>query len=459
MANVVLNDLNGLNSASFWVANSTISQNETFENITSSTGSPILGLQTVKYSSFMFTVGDLKYIYSGEFEVNVNRGVLDGSAQASGTYSSVTVQRAGQTVAEYTHGVPQSVDFGSVQNVSLVNLLLDAVGGLLFGGGNGGVQNNPANLFLDTTPGLPQNVFAESDTITGTSSSDVIFGYGGNDSIVGNAGHDTLVGGDGSDFINGGNGGDYLEGDGGADTILGGDGNDVIYGDGSAGGTAGDDWLEGGLGSDVIFGQDGNDTLFGQEGDDTIVGGAGNDLVVGGAGNDTLQGDGGADTLVGGDGSDIIFGDGAGGGVAGNDWIEAGFGNDTVLGQAGNDTIFGQDGNDVIYGGDGFDVLYGGAGSDNFHFSRPGDGYDYVGDFTAGQDALVFESVNFGGLNQGNIASRFYAGAGFAGFAVDGPFFAYDTTTGNLWYNNAGSPTLIAQLAASTLSASDIFFA
>jgi hypothetical protein len=74
----------------------------------------------------------------------------------------------------------------------------------------------------------------------------------------------------------------------------------------------------------------------------------------------------------------------------------------------------------------------------------------------------VFTSANFGGITNATIASHFFAGAGFSGFAVAGPFFAYDTTNGNLWYNNQGAPTLVAQVqlngAAVALTTNSMFF-
>jgi Ca2+-binding RTX toxin-like protein len=243
------------------------------------------------------------------------------------------------------------------------------------------------------------------------------------------------------------------------------------------------DYFEGGQGIDGIYGYDGSDTIYGGDGDDAKVsisvaraaflgggnmsvlaglyGGDGNDFIDGGQGNDYLEGGTGADGLYGGTGNDLIFGDNAdNSGVGGVDWIEGGDGNDELAGQGGNDVIFGGVGNDSIYGGTGFDVLYGGLGGDNFYLDTPFDGYDYIGDFNVAQsDALVFTSVFYGNITNATIASHFYAGAGFAGFAVAGPYLAFDTTNGNLWYNTPGAPTLVAQLPGVNLTTSSMFFA
>jgi hypothetical protein len=71
----------------------------------------------------------------------------------------------------------------------------------------------------------------------------------------------------------------------------------------------------------------------------------------------------------------------------------------------------------------------------------------------------VLTSANFGGITNATIASHFYSGAGFSGFAVAGPYFVYDTSSGNLWYNTPGDPTLVAQLTVANLSSSSMYFA
>lgn len=136
-------------------------------------------------------------------------------------------------------------------------------------------------------------------------------------------------------------------------------------------------------------------------------------------------------------------------------------GNDYLFGQAGNDILYGQEGNDWLIGGPGYDNLFGGAGADVFYIDSPYDGYDYIGDFRGSQwDALVFTSANFGGITSANIASHFYSGPGFGGFSTAGIDFAFDTSTGNLWYNTPGAPSLVAQLPGVTsLSSSSLYFA
>lgn len=157
----------------------------------------------------------------------------------------------------------------------------------------------------------------------------------------------------------------------GNDTLTGGAGNDTLYGD------AGNDYLQGGLGNDQLYGQGGDDTLFGGggadylnggDGNDELYGHAGKDTILGGAGNDYIEGRGGFDEVYGGDGADVVM---------------IGSGGSYVEGGSGNDSLYGGDGNDIFVGQGGDDYLQGGAGFDTFVFN-PGDGYDYIADFTLG---------------------------------------------------------------------------
>ncbi|WP_202396963.1 carbohydrate-binding domain-containing protein [Teichococcus coralli] len=69
-----------------------------------------------------------------------------------------------------------------------------------------------------------------------------------------------------------------------------------------------------------------------------------------------------------------------------------------VNGTAGNDTLAGTSGDDLITGGQGNDKLTGGAGHDVFAFSK-GDGFDWVSDFSRGNDTL-----KMAGMSQSDIS-------------------------------------------------------
>ncbi len=136
----------------------------------------------------------------------------------------------------------------------------------------------------------------------------------------------------------------------------------------------------------------------GDDGDDVVESGAGYDYLVGGAGEDQLDGG------------------------PGDNRLDGGAGNDVLNGAAGADTLVGGAGNDYIDGGAGIDTVV----------FRPGDGYDYVGDFTAGAggdviDLRMWTAIHsladlqpYQDANGGNAAIDFQNGDGLtlAGVAV-----------------------------------------
>jgi Ca2+-binding RTX toxin-like protein len=309
-----------------------------------------------------------------------------------------------------------------------------------------------------------QTILSDDDgqvsTLGWRSGNDIVWGGDGDDHVQSAFGNDTLIGEAGNDVLSSSKGDDWIEGGDGNDSISAGEGHDIIWGGGD------NDWIDASAGDDIVFGGNGDDIVVGGTGNDILYGGGlspsifdGKNALSGGDGNDLIVGGGGSDSISGGDGDDVIYGDGFYDGPEPGNWIEAGAGNDIIIGGVARDYIFGQEGDDVIYGRGNHDSLFGGAGADNFMIGDPADGYDYIADFSARDyDALVLMSASFGGITNATIASHFYAGAGFAGFAVEGPYFAYDTRSGNLWYNTPGEPTLVVILAVPNLSWSSMYF-
>ena len=81
-----------------------------------------------------------------------------------------------------------------------------------------------------------------------------------------------------------------------------------------------------------------------------------------------------------------------------NDDVLVGFnGDDLLVGLAGNDSLFGGLGDDLLLGGAGYNVLTGGAGKDLFT-AATGDGFDWIVDFTVGQDLIRLTGVSFNQL-------------------------------------------------------------
>ncbi|MFX0546766.1 calcium-binding protein [Roseovarius sp. S1116L3] len=200
-------------------------------------------------------------------------------------------------------------------------------------------------------------------------------------------------------------------------------------------GTEGDDDLEGTEGADSIdalggndkvLGLGGSDTIYGGEGEDTINGGSEDDFIFAEADNDTVYAGVGDDSVDGGTGDDAIYG------MEGNDSLLGGAGNDTIAGQDGDDVLTGNSGSDVMFGGEGEDFLNGGYGNDRlnggteadtfFHLGAAGHGTDWVQDYNAAEDDILF----FG--NAAASASDFVVNSGNSGSgdgAINEAFVVY----------------------------------
>jgi len=258
-----------------------------------------------------------------------------------------------------------------------------------------------------------------------------------------------------------------------------------------------DNRIIGNDGNNEINGRAGNDTLFGMGGNDTFdfsTGGTstyGNDVIDGGSGVDTIDfgGSNAQSAIV----ANLAAGTLSGGGAAGagsatltnienavgtqfgdsitgdahDNFFYGWLGNDTLSGGAGNDQLNGVDGNDSIKGGAGNDTLIGGAGADFFVFDQPAGAAnaDRITDFASGADRLQFDNAAMAALGaDGNFAAgdaRFFAAAGAAGGHDADDRLVYNTSTGQLFYDDDGSGAHAAQLvvtlqAGAALSATDI---
>ena len=75
-----------------------------------------------------------------------------------------------------------------------------------------------------------------------------------------------------------------------------------------------------------------------------------------------------------------------------------GTGNSVIAGEGGNDLIISRDGDDLMFGGEGDDILIGGwrcESHDWRYWKRPicpgqKKGVAVIGDFTRGEDSLIF---------------------------------------------------------------------
>jgi Ca2+-binding RTX toxin-like protein len=243
-----------------------------------------------------------------------------------------------------------------------------------------------------------------------------------------------------------------------------------------------------------------------------LIGGAGTDKLTGGSGNDIFEFSAAnlaaTDTVVGGGGSDTLSMTTAGtinaGGISGVGTFRlastaantltltnANFtgvtgGKITVVGGSGGNTVNAAavTGSDevVLVGGAGNDVLTaeqhatmtGGGGADTFMFLTPGTpaapDTNVITDFTHGTDKIDFSDAGFSlGLSGASstpqaLLPTLFTSNSTGSFTSAAERFAYDTSTGALFYNAHGNtPGSSSQLVATltghpVLAATDLFF-
>ena len=330
-------------------------------------------------------------------------------------------------------------------------VVVDLAAGTVSGGGSNGGDGA-------TIAGIEAvNGTSFGDRLSGNAESNTFYGHGGGDTLVGAAGDDYLSGDAGNDSISGGAGDDYLYGGQGIDTLDGG---------------AGDDYYEVTAGDAIAFDAGGQDRVSAHA--SWTLAPELEVLYLNGTSGGTFTGTGNAlDNLLQGNTWDASF---ILSGLAGNDTLHGGGSADTLLGGAGNDSLFGSyggdslsggDGNDTLNGSSGHDTLTGGAGADRFQYTNEPypDHSDAIADFTSGVDRLVLDGNAMWRLGTGGDFSasdpRFHAAAGAnAGHDVDDRVI-FNTTTGEVWYDNDGSGAGASQLIATlqpggTLLASDV---
>ncbi|MCB4821869.1 hypothetical protein LHA35_09010, partial [Roseicella sp. GB24] len=220
-------------------------------------------------------------------------------------------------------------------------------------------------------------------------------------------------------------------------------------------GTEGVDYLQAGTNGDTLIGGKGNDFLFGGAGADTFVFslGDGFDWVAGFTpGVDRIKFNLGIAaagvvvtpmTLEDVDGLGVIYDlnqDGLF--LAGVSALQPGdiiytpppVGPSTIQGGSnGADTLAAGGGGDTLVGFKGADYLVGGSGKDVFVFS-PGDGPDFVNDFTPGADKLLFA----GGLTSGDVTS--FQGSFFIGdLELTGLYVQYGSDDSQVFLNGVSA--------------------
>ncbi|TDR95652.1 calcium-binding protein [Enterovirga rhinocerotis] len=279
-----------------WVDNLRGAENLKLGVELSRTGSPGIGqTQTIVYRDLSFVKDGLTYVYSGEWEVRYDRGLLIGSVGVSGHYDSIKVSSGSTRLANY-RGEDFEVDFGTRLNIPLADLLGNVLSLLINTSGTSG--GSYENLNTDRTPNLGELAFAKADVIRGNVNADVLVGGGGDDRIFGEAGNDTIFGGAGNDRLDGGSG---------IDTMRGGAGNDIYIVD-----TASDVVVEAaGEGTDTVLSVGSYTLAAGQHIERLQALDARGTAELRLTGNEfanTLRGNDGANVLDGGRGADVMWG-------------------------------------------------------------------------------------------------------------------------------------------------------
>ena len=261
--------------------------------------------------------------------------------------------------------------------------------------------------------------------------------------------------GNGNSTVTLGGGNDTVTLGTGSDTVTGGNGNDTIG-------------VSGGAGNDSVTLGNGNDTVTLANGSNTVLLGNGNDTVMLGQGANTVTLGTGSDTVIVGNNSNTIT---AVGSATSTDAISAGNGNNTLnLGAGTYDITLGNGGNTIIMNGGTYDVTAG-HGADLFEFETPQALLDMK---FASNDELVFRNTgfDFGSLNGTGTTTPQQIGASSPLFSshTDGTFasttnrFAYDASTGKLYYDAHGSTpgsksSLVADLSNKPhLTGANLFF-
>ncbi|HSV71345.1 MAG TPA: calcium-binding protein [Methylibium sp.] len=307
----------------------------------------------------------------------------------------------------------------------------DTLGGypfVSFTGGSWSIATINAYVATSDAQGLLAYLFAEDDTVNGSSGDDVLAAFGGDDSLLGNAGNDELRGGDGNDTLTGGLGNDTLSGGAGDDFYVVDASGDVLT-EAAAGGfdtvsatvtrTLGAEFENLQLTGFAVANGTGNNlanAITGNNAANVLTGGGGADTLTGGNGNDTLAGGVGSDTYIVNATGDVVS-ETSGAAGSGSDTVNAsvnwtlgnfvenlqligstglsGTGNaldNRLTGNGGGNALDGSGGNDVLNGGLGNDTLTGGAGDDIFYVDAAG---DVVVEAGGGGSDLVRSQVDY----------------------------------------------------------------
>jgi hypothetical protein len=222
-----------------------------------------------------------------------------------------------------------------------------------------------------------------------------------------------------------------------------------------------------GNGTVAIIAGNGNDVVSGGNGSNTIIAGNGNDNVVLGNGNNTITlGTGSSSVTVGNHSNSITIA----GSATSTNTIVVGNGDNTLnLGSGTFNVTEGNGADTIILGNGKYNVTAGHGTPDLFIYTTAA---AVLTMSFSGNDGLVFRNAGFDlGVNNGHgtaslqpIAASLFSSSASGTFATAGNRFAYDQSTGHLYYDADGSAagsgrTQIADLTNKPhLTAASLFF-
>jgi Ca2+-binding RTX toxin-like protein len=399
----------------------------------------------------------------GDFGTNIgaNGYLLAGNDRvddqsAGGNYLSgyagndTLLGNAGADTLEGGNGI-DAMFGGDGDDTYVVNDVSDSVSEFL----NGIATTGSDKIQSSATYTLPENV--ENLTLTGTGSING-FGNGLGNTIVGNAANNDLRGRAGNDSLNGGAGDDTLEGAAGNDTLNGGSGSDTAsYLHNSKGinvAVVTTEQTLAGAGKDTFVAIE---NLIGSQYDDTLTGNGSANVLEGARGNDLISGGGGNDTASYAHAKSAVtvslaaVGAQSTGTTEGTDTLQN---IENLTGGTFNDSMTGDGNDNILNGGTGNDTLAGGLGADQFVFDNTSS-TDTISDFVPGTDQIVLLAA-FLPIDADSpgvvLPDEFRAGAGFTTAATTEQHLIYNTTNGDLYYDQDGSGFNFGTFKIATLS-------
>ena len=325
----------------------------------------------------------------------------------------------------------------SLTGNTLANVLYAGAGNNVLDGGSG----TDTAAYTYATAAVTVSLALAGAQATGGSGSDTLAAI---ENLTGSKYADTLTGNPGANVLDGGSGIDVMSGGDGSDTYHVRDIGDTVI-ETNAASSGGSDTVYSYLASYTLGANVENGRILATSAAN-LTGNALANILYAGSSNNVLDGSTGTDTVsykyataavtV----SLALAGAQATGG-SGSDTLTA---VENLTGSNYNDTLTGNSGANLLNGGTGNDTLSGGPGSDIIRFDsllNASTNRDTIVDYNVLDDTIQLENAIFTSLTTlGTLAAdSFRSGPGFSSAADANDFVIYDSTSGALYYDAAGT--------------------